>query len=97
MPTLIRRWLMVAATVVALLTGGLVYAQSVSQSPAIVGGSGDVSSSATYTLQATIGQSVLPAGSTDTVALTAGFSSQLSQTNTNLARPSVIYLPLTAR
>ncbi len=97
MPTRMRRWLLAAAVAVSLLSGGLVYAQSVSQTTTVVGVSGDVSSSASYTLQSTVGQSVLPAGNTDTVSLAAGFSSQVSQTTTNFARPSVIYLPLTAR
>jgi hypothetical protein len=75
-----RRWLVLCTLLAALLTGGLALAQTTTlqQQAVSIGTSGGTSTSGSTTLHATVGQSTLPAGSSGSVSLTAGFGGQLT-------------------
>lgn len=94
-----QRWLLLAVTLAALLTGGMVLAQTFSTNPISVGVSGGTSTSGDYTLHATIGQTTLLGGSSGEVSLSPGFGSQIVQLDIqpDVTGETTLYLPLVSR
>lgn len=97
MTNLPRRWLLLLALLASLLAGGVTLAQTgtFDQTALSVGTSGGVVSSGDTTLQATIGQAALAGGSSGTVSIAPGFSSQIARLGVQTpAITNTVYLPV---